>query len=41
LFVMSTGDATGVDPVTLAVLGTIAADAVARAVRRAVFGGTR
>ncbi len=38
LFVMSTGEATGVDPVTLAVLGTIAADAVARAVRRAVFG---
>ncbi len=38
LFVMSTGEATGVDPVTLALLGTLAADAVARAVRRGVFG---
>ncbi len=37
LFVMSTGDASGVDPVALALLGTLAADAVARAVRRAVF----
>ena len=38
LFVLSTGPATGLDPVTLAILGTLAADAVARAVRRAVFG---
>ena len=37
LFALSTGPATGVDPVTLAILGTLAADAVARAVRRAVF----
>ena len=38
LFALSTGLASGVDPVTLAILGTLAADAVARAVRRAVFG---
>lgn len=38
LFALSTGAATGVDPVTLAILGTLATDAVARAVRRAVFG---
>ena len=38
LFAVSTGSASGVDPVTLALLGTLAADAVARAVRRAVFG---
>lgn len=38
LFALSTGEASGVDPVTLAILGTLAADAVARAVRRAVFG---
>ena len=38
LFALSTGAASGVDPVTLAILGTLAADAVARAVRRAVFG---
>ncbi len=38
LFALSTGPASGVDPVTLAILGTLAADAVARAVRRAVFG---
>lgn len=38
LFALSTGPADGVDPVTLALLGTLAADAVARAVRRAVFG---
>ena len=37
LFALSTGPADGVDPVTLAILGTLAADAVARAVRRAVF----
>jgi L-aminopeptidase/D-esterase-like protein len=40
LFVMSTAAETGVgsDPVTLTEIGTIAADLVARAVRRAVFG---
>ena len=38
LFAVSTGPARGVDTVTLALLGTLAADAVARAVRRAVFG---
>jgi len=38
IFAISTGPATGVDPVTLAILGTLAADCVARAVRRAVFG---
>ncbi|MBV8970819.1 MAG: P1 family peptidase [Sphingomonadaceae bacterium] len=38
LFALSTGPATGVDPVQLALIGTLAADAVARAVRRAVFG---
>ncbi len=38
LFAIVTGPAGGVDPVTLALLGTLAADAVARAVRRAVFG---
>ncbi len=37
LFALSTGDADGVDPVTLAIVGTLAADAVARAVRRAVL----
>ncbi len=37
LFALSTGAADGVDPVTLAILGTLAADAVARAVRRAVL----
>lgn len=37
IFALSTGPATGVDPVTLAILGTLAADCVARAVRRAVF----
>lgn len=36
LFALSTGAADGVDPVTLALIGTLAADAVARAVRRAV-----
>ena len=40
IFALSTGRATGVDPVTLAILGTLAADCVARAVRRAVFGAT-
>jgi len=40
IFALSTGPATGVDPVTLAILGTLAADCVARAVRRAVFGAT-
>lgn len=38
LFALSTGPASGVDPVTLTLLGTLAADAVTRAVRRAVFG---
>ena len=38
LFALSTGDGSGIDPVTLAILGTLAADAVARAVRRAVLG---
>ncbi len=38
LFAVSTGPADGVDPVTLALVGTLAADAVARAARRAVFG---
>lgn len=38
LFAIATAPATGVDAVTLAILGTLAADAVARAVRRAVFG---
>jgi L-aminopeptidase/D-esterase-like protein len=38
IFAIATGPATGVDPVTLAILGTLAADGVARAVRRAVFG---
>ncbi len=38
LFALSTGPADGVDPVALALLGTLAADAVARAVRRAVLG---
>ena len=38
IFAIATGPATGVDPVTLAILGTLAADCVARAVRRAVFG---
>lgn len=38
LFAISTGNNSGVDPVTLAILGTLAADCVARAVRRAVFG---
>jgi len=36
LFALSTGPADGVDAVTVAVLGTLAADAVVRAVRRAV-----
>ncbi len=40
IFALSTGPATGVDPATLAILGTLAADAVARAVRRAVFADT-
>ncbi len=38
LFVLSTAEAGGSDPVALAEIGTIAADLVARAVRRAVFG---
>ncbi len=38
LFALSTGLAGGVDAITLAILGTLAADVVARAVRRAVFG---
>ncbi len=38
IFAIATGPATGVDPVTLAIIGTLAADCVARAVRRAVFG---
>ncbi len=38
LFALSIGPATGVDPVAVALLGTLAADAVVRAVRRAVFG---
>jgi L-aminopeptidase/D-esterase-like protein len=36
LFALATGPADGVDAITLAILGTLAADAVARAVRRAV-----
>ncbi|QYE35977.1 P1 family peptidase [Polymorphobacter sp. PAMC 29334] len=38
IFAISTGPATGVDAVALAIIGTLAADCVARAVRRAVFG---
>ncbi len=38
LFVASTGDGACGDPVRLTEIGTIAADLVARAVRRAVFG---
>ena len=38
IFALATGPATGVDAVTLAILGTLAADCVARAVRRAVGG---
>lgn len=38
LFVASTGIGTCGDPVRLTEIGTVAADLVARAVRRAVFG---